>query len=270
MDKFEETETMTNSQDTVKLVYEEQGTGKPVVLIHGFPFDHTIWQAQIDVLSRDYRVIAPDLRGHGQSPVPQAGYALDVMMRDVIALLDDLKIESAVWVGHSMGGYITMAALRRAQTRVSAAAFVASHPFADSPEKQQDRLRSANQAITEGSEPVVMGMVNALFAPGTDLESNTVKSIRQIMVNTPQVGVAGALIAMAGRPASVKTLQETHIPMTLMAGAQDQIVKSEIVEPLAQQVPHLSLVQIDQAGHMPMIEQPETTAAALREFLRRA
>jgi 3-oxoadipate enol-lactonase len=268
--KFEETDIMTDTQHTVKLAHEERGTGKPVVLVHGFPFDHTIWQAQIDVLSPDYRVITPDLRGHGLSPVPQAGYDLDAMMSDVIALLDSLGIDAAVWVGHSMGGYITMAALRHAPQRVSAAAFVASHPFADSPEKQQDRRRSADRALAEGSAPVVAGMINVLFAPGTDLESMAVKSIQKIMVNTPPVGVAGALIAMAGRPDSVKTLQDTHIPMTLIAGAQDQIVKPELVEPLAQHVPHLRLVQIDRAGHMPMIEQPEITAAALREFLRRA
>jgi 3-oxoadipate enol-lactonase len=261
---------MTNTQHTVKLVYEEHGAGKPVVLLHGFPFDHTIWQAQIDVLSRDYRVIAPDLRGHGQSPVPQAGYDLDAMMSDVVALLDDLRIEAAVWVGHSMGGYITMAALRRAPTRMSAAALVATHPFADSPEKQQDRMESANRALAEGSEPVVSGMLPVLFAPEFDLESNAVKVIRQIMLNTPPVGVAGALIAMAGRPDSVKTLQDARVPMTLIAGAQDQIVIPAMVESLAQHVPQIRLAQISAAGHMLMIEQPETTTAALRDFLRRA
>jgi 3-oxoadipate enol-lactonase len=261
---------MTNTQHAVKLAYEERGAGRPVVLLHGFPFDHTIWQAQIDILSRDYHVIAPDLRGHGQSPVPEAGYDLDAMMSDVVALLDDLRIEAAVWVGHSMGGYIAMAALRRAPTRVSAAVFVATHPFADSPEKQQDRLRSANRALAEGSEPVVSGMIPVLFAPETDLESNTVKAIRQIMLNTPPVGVAGALIAMAGRPDSVKTLQTARVPMALIAGAQDQIVKPEMVGSLAQHVPQLRLAQISAAGHMLMIEQPETTTAALRDFLRRA
>jgi 3-oxoadipate enol-lactonase len=261
---------MTNTQHAVQLAYEERGDGKPIVLLHGFPFDHTIWQAQIDLLSPDYRVIAPDLRGHGQSPVPQAGYDLDTMMSDVIVLLDDLGIEAPVWVGHSMGGYITMAALRRAHTRVRAAAFVASHPFADTPEKQQDRMESANRALAEGSEPVVAGMAKVLFAPETDLESNTVRAVRQIMVNTPPAGVAGALIAMARRPDSVKTLQTARVPLTLIAGAQDQIVTPEMVESLAQHVPQVRLVQIRQAGHMLMIEQPETTTAALREFLRRA
>lgn len=260
---------MTNTSHAVKLVYEERGEGMPVVLLHGYPFDHTIWQAQIDTLSRNYRVIAPDLRGHGQSPVPQAGYDLDAMMSDVVLLLDDLGITAAVWVGHSMGGYITMAALRQAQTRVIAAAFVASHPFADSPEKQQDRLESANRALEHGSETVVSGMIKTLFAPETDLDSHTVKHIRQIMVDTPPTGVAGALIAMAGRPDSVGTLQTARVPMTVIAGARDQIVKPEIVESLALHVPQVRRVQISEAGHMLMVEQPQTTAAALRDFLRR-
>jgi 3-oxoadipate enol-lactonase len=175
-----------------------------------------------------------------------------------------------VWVGHSMGGYITMAALRQAPARVSAAAFVATHPFADSPEKQQDRRASAERALAEGSAAVVEGMVKVLFAPETDLESNTVKSVRQIMLNTPPVGVAGALIAMAGRPDSVATLQSARVPMTLIAGAQDQIVTPALVESLVQPVPQLWLVQVFAAGHMLMIEQPETTTAALRDFVRRA
>jgi 3-oxoadipate enol-lactonase len=251
-----------------KLHTVERGSGLPVVLLHGFPFDHTIWQAQIEALSSEARVITPDLRGHGQSPVLQTGYGMDHMANDIVALLNDLGIDQAVWVGHSMGGYLTMAALRRFPTRVRAAAFVATHPYADSPEKQQDRKTSAIKALEQGSEAVVSDMVNNLFAPGTDLESDTVQRIRSIMLNTPRVGVAGALEAMAGRPESVETLRNTRIPMVMIAGAQDQIVKADQLDTLVKQVPHLRLVTIDGAGHMPMIEQPDATTTALREFLQ--
>jgi 3-oxoadipate enol-lactonase len=251
-----------------KLHTAERGSGLPVVLLHGFPFDHTIWQAQIEVLSSEVRVITPDLRGHGQSPILQAGYGIDHMANDIVMLLDDLGIDQAVWVGHSMGGYLTMAALRRSPDRVRAAAFVATHPYADSPEKQQERKNSATKALESGSESVVSGMVKVLFAPGTDLESDTVQRVRSIMVHTPRAGVAGALEAMAERPESVETLRNTRIPMMMIAGAQDQIVTPDMLATLAKQVPHLRLVTIDGAGHMPMIEQPDATTTALREFLQ--
>jgi 3-oxoadipate enol-lactonase len=238
------------------------------VLLHGFPFNHTIWQAQVEALSDEYRVITPDLRGHGQSPTPEGVYTVDLMANDVVGLLDGLGIDRAVWVGHSMGGYVTMAALRRSPTHVRAAALVATHPYADSPEKQQDRVSSAQRALESGSAAVVSGMVNVLFAPGTDLESDEVRRVRGVMVNTPRVGVAGALEAMAGRPESVETLRNTPIPLVMIAGAQDQIVKPDMLDTLVKDVPRLRLVTISGAGHMPMIEQPDATTAALREFLR--
>jgi 3-oxoadipate enol-lactonase len=253
----------------VSILYTvERGGGLPVVLLHGFPFDHTIWQAQIEVLSSEARMITPDLRGHGQSPVLQAGYGIDQMAHDVVMLLDDLGVDQAVWVGHSMGGYLTMAALRRSPDRVKAAAFVATHPYADSPEKQQDRKNSATKALEQGSEAVVSGMVKVLFAPGTDLESDSVQRVRSIMLSTPRAGVAGALEAMAGRPESVETLRDARIPMMMVAGVQDQIVKPDVLATLVRQVPHLRLVMIEGAGHMPMIEQPDATTTALREFLQ--
>jgi 3-oxoadipate enol-lactonase len=255
--------------EIVQLHYVERGEGLPVVLLHGFPFDHRIWEPAAEALSDTYRVIAPDLRGHGQSPAPEGVYTMDALAGDVLALLDELKIERAVWIGHSMGGYITMAALRIAPGRIAGVGLVATHPFADSPEKQRDRIASAKKALERGSEAVVSGMVNGLFAPGTDLESEPVQRIRQIMVNTPREGVAGALEAMAGRPDSVETLRDAAIPMVLIAGAQDQIVGPDMIETMAKTLPKLRRVPIDGAGHMPMIEQPDALTAALREFLQR-
>src|SRR5438132_6835533 len=112
---------------TVSLHYTEQGQGPmPLVLLHGYPLSSAIWQEQVESLSTDYRVITPDLRGHGQSPAPEGVYEMDLMARDVFALLDSLNIQKAAIMGHSMGGYVTLAAYRMAPERFLALGLIGS------------------------------------------------------------------------------------------------------------------------------------------------
>jgi 3-oxoadipate enol-lactonase len=257
---------MTNTQNAVTLHYEERGEGMPVVLLHGFPFDHTIWAAQLAALSDGYRVIAPDLRGHGHSPAPEGLYDMDIMASDVVKLLDDLDIEQAVWVGHSMGGYITLAGLRRAISRIRAVAFVATHPRPDSPDKRIQRLQSADLALQNGPRDIALSMMGVLFAPEVDRKSPLAQRIYDIMASTPAHGVAGALRGMAERPASLLTIQRLQKPSVIIGGAEDQIVTPDTADWMATEIPDTELVLIDGAGHLPMVEQPDATTEALRTF----
>ncbi len=253
--------------DPVALHYEESGSGTAVVLLHGYPFDHTLWRAQIAALSDTYRVIAPDLRGHGASPAPAGDYSMDLLAADVAALLDRLGVERAVWAGHSMGGYVALAALRAMPERVAGLLLCASHPFADPPEKAASRRESAAQALREGTAPVVSGMLHLLFKPGTNLETISAYLIRSAMLKTPPQGVAGVLGGMAVRPDAVDVLRPLDPPKAILAGREDQIVKLADLQALVADLPHVALRVIDGAGHLPMIEQPEATTAALRAFL---
>lgn len=259
---------MANTPHAVKLHFEDRGKGLPVVLLHGFPFDHHIWDSQIDALSDSFRIIAPDLRGHGQSPAPRGVYDMDTMAADVTALLDDLGIEQAVWVGHSMGGYVLMAALRRRPRYIRAVALVATHPLPDSPDKRLQRMQSAEVVLNEGPADLALSMMAVLFAPHFDRQSPAAQNVYELMTSTPAVGAAGALRGMAARPDSVETLRQIATPAVVIAGVEDQIVKFDVAEQMAQSIPGATLVPIEGAGHMPMIEQPEATTAALRAFLR--
>jgi pimeloyl-ACP methyl ester carboxylesterase len=239
----------------------------PVVLLHGFPFDHTIWRAQVEALSGSFRLITPDLRGQGQSPVTEDVYTMDLLARDVIGLLDDLGIARAVWAGHSLGGYITMAALRIAPDRIAGIALVATQHRADTEERRQGRIAAAEQARTPGPHPVPPAMVQAMFAPGYDLASPTGRQITDLMGRIAPLGIAGTQLGMAGRPDSTETLRAVRVPAVVIAGAKDQIVPLAVAQQMAQTVPQSRLVEIGGAGHLVMIEQPEATTAALREFL---
>ena len=152
----------------IELYYEETGRGTPVVLLHGFPFDHPSGGRSSDALRQNYRVITPDLRGHGQSPAPEGRYRMDEHGGGCgRAAGSSCGIDRAVWVGHSMGGYVTMAALRRAPSRIRAAVLVATHPCADPPETpDQDRRKSAEHALTDGSGDVGLRHdARPVFAP---------------------------------------------------------------------------------------------------------
>ena len=252
---------------TVRLFFETHGQGLPVVLLHGFPFDHTIWAAQVEALSDSFQVITPDLRGHGQSPTSDETYSLDLMTQDITALLDDLSIERAVWVGHSMGGYITMAALRTVPERVSGIGLVATHPHADTDDKRIERFKSAEVALQSGPGDLALSMMGVLFAPGVDRKSDMAQTVYRIMLHTAPAGVAGALRAMAGRPDSVDTLRNVSVPAVVIAGVLDQIVKLDVARAMAGSIPRAHMIAIDNAGHMPMIEQPDATTLALRRLL---
>lgn len=253
--------------ETIKLYYAEQGHGLPVLFIHGFPFDHTIWQAQAGALSEHFRIITPDLRGHGQSPSPDGVYHMDLLAQDMIALLDSLDIGRAVWVGHSVGGYSTMAALRLAPERIAGIALVATQPYADPEDRRAGRLAMAERALKEGSTFVAESMLKTIFAPDYDLQSPLARRIFDLMRHTPPPGVAGIQRGMAQRPDSTETLRGVHVPAVVIAGAADQLVALNVVRQMAQIIPQAGLVEIARAGHLPMIEQPEATTAALREFL---
>ena len=255
--------------ETVQLHYVERGKGRPVVLLHGFALDHTIWEAQIQALSEaGWRVIAPDLRGHGQSPIWGGVYAMEALAADVAALLETLGVDRAVWVGHSMGGYVTMAALRAVPEWVEGAALVATHPFADSPEKREERELAAQRVWAEGVQSLADEMLEVLFAPETPPDAPYVQQVAAVMARANPQGVAAALRGMAERPSSVTTLLDARVPMVMVAGAKDQLIPRDVLRRVADQLPPLPIRKIAQAGHMPMVEAPEETSEALVTFLQ--
>ena len=131
--------------EPVKLSYRQEGSGTALLLLHGFPLDHTMWEAQCNDLRSTCRVIMPDLRGHGKSPAPEGAYSMVVMAEDVLNMLNTIGVYKAIWVGHSMGGYVVQAAYRLAPERFSGIGFIASNHRADTPEAQAKRYELAEK-----------------------------------------------------------------------------------------------------------------------------
>ena len=252
--------------DSILINYTEYGAGVPLVLIHGFPLDHTIWDAQLADLKEGYRVITPDLRGHGRSPAPEGAYSMDLLAKDIIALLSRLGVFKAVWVGHSMGGYVTMAAYRLAPERFIGFGLIASNYLADSDEGKAKRIETAEKVSKRGAEAAVNPK---LFKEATPPDSPMVQQAEQIMRRTPPAGIIGSLLAMASRPNSTATLKSVHVPSLVIGGSGDQLFKPEIPQTMAELLPNSTLVMAD-AGHMPMLEQPQVVTNALADLMVRS
>ncbi len=255
---------MTN---TVTLHFTDQGQGIPLVLLHGFPFNGTIWQEQARALSDHCQIILPDLRGHGQSPAPEGVYDMELMARDVLKLLDTQGIEKAVIMGHSMGGYITLAAWRLAPQRFQALGLISSHALPDTEEGRQGRHKLAEEVFVQGSVVVAESMMPRLFAPGISPDEPFIEQVHTMMLNTKPLGLMGALRGMAARPDSTPLLPGITVPTLIMIGDSDQIIPLQRTEMTAAPIPNATLVTIENAGHMPMLEQPHATALAIRNFL---
>ena len=250
----------------VQLSFVEFGAGTPILLVHGFPLDHTIWSEQINDLRNICRVVAPDLRGHGKSPAPEGAYSVDLMAKDLIALLDRIGVYKAIWVGHSMGGYITMAAQRLAPERFAGLGLVCTNHKADSEEARAKRYETAEKVGEEGSKAAVN---TKMFLEGTPETTPYVEATKQIMLNTPAAGIIGSLQAIATRPDSTDSLKQVRVPVVVIAGEGDQLFKPEIPQQMAQLIPGAELVMVPKAGHMAMMEQIEIVTNALHELIRR-
>jgi pimeloyl-ACP methyl ester carboxylesterase len=254
--------------DVVKLHYSEAGAGTPLVLLHGYPLGSEIWRAQQAGLADRWRVITPDLRGHGKSTAPEGPYSMEAMARDVLALLDALRIPKAVLMGHSMGGYVTLAAAKIAPERFLGLGLVASQAASDTDEARQGRFKMVEKVAAEGSAPVAAALMPRLFAPESGAGKSIVEEVRLMILKTPPAGIIGTLQGMAARENSEAVLAKMDVPILILAGEHDQIVPLAKSQGLAAAVPGATLAIIEKAGHMPMLEEPERTTAAITEFLR--
>ena len=242
-----------------------------VLLIHGFPFDHSMWHHQIAALSRR-RCIAPDLRGTGDSPGPEspAEYTVATYASDLIGLLDGLQIRQAVICGLSMGGYIAFEMLRQHPTRVRAAILCNTKAAADSPEAKRDRDAMGELARQRGAGAIAEKLLPKLLSRDTfEKQSQVVTEVRDMITRTPVRGIVGALHALRERPDSTSLLPRIRVPVLVVAGADDQIAPSAGMRAMAGAIPDAAFVVSPAAGHLAPLEQPLPVNAAIQQFLEK-
>lgn len=251
------------------LDYSEAGKGPAVVLLHGFPLNRSIWEQQVAHLRDRYRVITPDLPGHGGSePFPEGGPAtMTRMAREVLALLDRLKVGQFAIAGHSMGGYVALALQRNAPDRVLGVGLISTQARPDSPEAREGRLNTAAKVHMHGAGVVAEAMGPKLFGPSVTDEDPRYRSTVGIMQATPVDGVRGALLGMAERADMRERLTAITVPSLVLVGTEDKVIPLERSQCMAANIPHAVLVKVQRAGHMPMLEDPAAVNEALEQWL---
>ncbi len=256
------------------MTLSDQGEGPAVLLVHGFPLDRSMWDAQAEALvAAGCRVIAPDLRGYGQSDLGQVGEPPVATMEryadDLAEMLDALKVSGpVVFVGFSMGGYIAWQFLHRHADRLGALVLCDTRAEDDSPDVRKMRHKMANHVLEWGADRVAEAMIPKLFASGT-LESDhpMVAHTRAVISATDPRSIAAAQRGMGARPDVTVELPTIARPTLVIVGEEDALSPVDEMRGMAESIPDAKLVVIPAAGHLSPVEQPELVSTALKDFV---
>ncbi|HYE02941.1 MAG TPA: alpha/beta fold hydrolase [Phycisphaerales bacterium] len=251
----------------IHLHYEVHGAGRPILLVHGFPLSSQMWTPIVQRLKSRYRMIVPDVRGHGLSE-SSPKTSITQMADDLAAILDRVNERNpVVVVGLSMGGYIALEFFRRHRPRVRGLVLADTRAAADSPEKARERALIAQRVLAEGSLVLAESMTNKLFAPDAPADMKEVWKER--ISHAKPEGVAAALTAMAQREDSIALLPTIDVPTLVIVGEHDAITPVDEVRAMQQSIPGSELVVVPGAGHLSPVEQPDRVAEALKQFMAR-
>jgi pimeloyl-ACP methyl ester carboxylesterase len=254
----------------VEMAYNDTGgDGAALVLLHGFPFDRSMWRGQAEALRGEFRVVAPDLRGSGATPLGEGVVTMETLAEDVAALLDELNVGSVVLGGLSMGGYVAFEFFRRFPGRVRALVLADTRPQADAEEGRRAREENARRALREGMAPIVETMLPKLLSAGTLGRGGEVpERVRAMMLGTSPEGAAASLRAMALRRDQTDLLPSIKVPALIVVGGEDAITPPADAEAMGAKIDGSRLFVVEGAGHLSNVERPDDFNRALVGFLR--
>jgi pimeloyl-ACP methyl ester carboxylesterase len=255
----------------VELYHRDAGSGPPVVLLHAFPLSSAMWLAQREALAGDYRVITPDLRGFGGSPLGDDEPSLDAAADDVARLLDAKGLDRVVLGGLSMGGYVTMAFLRRHPDRASAVVLADTKAGADPPAARENRERIAGLVTADPESTVLIDEVLPTLSGPTTARDRpmVVGRLKAFVQAAPPAAVAWAQRAMAARPDSFETLGAVTVPALVVVGEEDGLAPVAEAEAMTAAMPDARLEVLAGAGHLSAVEVPDDFISVVRAFLSR-
>lgn len=253
----------------ITVCYDDIGTGMiPIIFIHGFPFDKSSWQPQIEFLKKTQRVIAYDIRGFGKSTAGSVKTTISLFADDLIKLMDALQINKAVVCGLSMGGYILLNAVTHYPERFAAIILSDTQCIADSDEAKKKRYKTIDQIEAGGLNDFAEAFIKNIFCQES-LKNNTelIQKIKNIIISTLPETITGTLSALAQRPEMCSSLNEISIPALILCGKEDIVTPLAQAESLHSSIPNSELYCIDKAGHMSNLEQPDRFNLHLAVFI---
>jgi pimeloyl-ACP methyl ester carboxylesterase len=248
--------------------YDDVGTGLAIVLIHGHPFDRSMWNPQLEILRSKYRIIAPDLRGYGQNLIASDITPFSAFAEDILDLLNRLGIAECVLCGLSMGGQIALECHRQFGNRITGMVLADTFAQLDTPERKQERFDTADRLLKEGMDGYSAEVLPKMISPvHIRTMPATAAHVLRMMKGTSAAGAAAALRGRAERRDYTPLLSTIRVPTLIVVGEQDEFTPISDARFMGDRIAGSEVVVIADSGHMPNLEQPEAFNAALLKFL---
>lgn len=255
--------------NSINLRCTDAGEGVPLVFLHGFPLNRGVWQRQIEGFRCSYRVIAPDLRGFGESETQPGPTTMAQYAADLHSLLEQLSTGPVVLIGHSLGGYVALAFARQFPELLRGLVLVSTKAGPDTAEAAAGRRAMAEKVQAKGVQVALDAMASKMLAAGKQ-DASLVAQVLGFMAPSRPAGVIGALHGMAERPDATASLAQIAVPTLVITGADDTLIPPEESEKLAGVIRGAQLNLIPHAGHLVAVEQPEEFNHVLQEWLHGA
>ncbi|MEM7334045.1 MAG: alpha/beta hydrolase [Chloroflexota bacterium] len=252
----------------IQLSYIDKGNNHPILFIHGHPFDHSMWNPQINAFYTNHRVVVPDLRGYGKSDGSSSVVLLDEMALDLAILLDELNIEHTIVCGLSMGGQIALEFAHLFQHRIKHLIICASTARPETPLSYRQRLAMAEGLADDGMRPYCQKELKNFFSTSTfNNNKQVVEHVRTMILNTPPFGAAAANRGRAERRDYTPTLKNLKVPTLILVGDEDVFTPISEAKYMADHIQNSQLHIMPNVGHMPNLEAAKSFNKVFKTFI---
>jgi len=239
-----------------------------IIFIHGFPLNKAMWDKQVEALKEDYRVIAYDIRGHGNSDPGIDEFFIELFVHDLLRFMKKLGIEKSILCGLSLGGYIALNAVLKYPDRFNGLILNDTQCIADTPEIKENRCLAIIRIMKNGVEQYADEIIKNLFAPGSfTKKKNVIAAVKEMIISTPKQSLCNTLHALAERKETCSQLQEINIPVLIMVGKEDKITPIAAAQQMREEIWNSTLKIIQHAGHLSNLENPTAFNFQLVKFL---
>ena len=258
------------SINDIMMSYTEDGKdGAPfLIFIHGFPFNKSMWNVQVQALKDDYHVITYDVRGHGDSDSGKVDFSIELFVNDLISLMDILKIDKTVLCGLSMGGYISLSAILNFPERFDALILSDTNCIADSPEAIEKRKTAIENIRKNGVEKYADDSIKNLFSPSSFIaRKEEIEAVRKMIISTSEKSLCNTLLALCKRKETCSKLSEIKVPVLIMVGKEDKVTPPAAAKFMHEKIKGSCLGIIEHAGHLSNMENPDVFDYQFKKFV---